>query len=51
VVWSRTAADYSADYGVETLANSRQWLNLFLASPDWQLVYATGKSLLFRHVP
>jgi hypothetical protein len=51
VVWSRTAADYSSDYGVETLANSRQWLHLFLASPHWQLVYASASTYLFRYAP
>jgi hypothetical protein len=51
VIWSKTAADYSADYGVETPANSQQWLNLFLASPHWELVYASGRSYLFRYVP
>jgi hypothetical protein len=51
VVWSKTAAQYSVDYGVETMANSREWLNLFLASPRWRLVYRGPTAYLFRYVP
>ena len=50
-VYSPAAAIDSVEYAVETMANSREWLQLFLASPRWRVVYASDGSYLFRYVP
>jgi len=50
-VYSPTSAAYSVVYGLETTANSVQWRNLFLASPQWRVIYASHGSYLFRYVP
>jgi hypothetical protein len=49
-VYSPAAVANSVEYGVETNANSHEWLALFLRSPRWKVVYASGGSYLFRYV-
>jgi hypothetical protein len=50
-VYSPTAARYSVEYALETLANSREWLRLFLGSPRWKVVASSGGAYLFRYSP
>jgi hypothetical protein len=50
-VYSPAAEVNSVEYGVETLANSREWLALFLHSPRWKVIYASDGSYLLRYVP
>ena len=50
-VYSTAAENNSDEYGVETPANSREWLQLFLNSRSWRLIYASDGSYLFRYVP
>jgi hypothetical protein len=33
------------------MANSRDWLALFLGSPHWRVVYSSDGSYLFRYTP
>ena len=49
-LWSPAIARYSVDYGLETMAQSEAWRRLLIASPDWQVVYSSGGSYLFRVV-
>jgi hypothetical protein len=50
-VYSPAAAQSSVQYGVESIANSREWLQLFVGSPQWKVVYASDGSFLFRYRP
>jgi hypothetical protein len=50
-IYSPPAALDSVEYGVETLANSREWSHLFLRSPRWRVVYASNGSYLLRYTP
>lgn len=50
-IWSPAAADYALDYGFETLAQSRGWRAAFIASPDWEVVYGSDGTYLFRVRP
>jgi hypothetical protein len=50
-VYSPAAAESSAEYGVESIANSHEWLQLFVGSPHWRLIYASDGSFLFRYRP
>ncbi|MGD0980861.1 MAG: hypothetical protein ABR946_05190 [Solirubrobacteraceae bacterium] len=50
-VYSPAAAQSSVQYGVESIANSHEWLQLFVASPQWKVVYASDGSFLFRYRP
>jgi hypothetical protein len=47
-LWSPAVADYSVDYGLETLAQAEAWRRLLITSPDWQVVYNSDGSYLFR---
>ena len=47
-VWSTAAAQYSVDYGLEPLAQAEAWRKAIIASPDWNLVYSSDGSYLFR---
>ncbi len=47
-LWSPAAADYSVDYGLETLAQAEAWRRLLMTSPDWQVVYNSDGTYLFR---
>jgi hypothetical protein len=47
-VWSPAAANYAVDYGLEPLAEADAWRNAIIASPDWNLVYSSDGSYLFR---
>lgn len=47
-IWSPAAAEYSVDYGLEPLAQADAWRNAIIASPDWNLVYSSNGSYLFR---
>jgi hypothetical protein len=51
VVWAPVVADYAVEYAVQTMANAREWRDLFLASPRWKVIYAADGSYLFRYVP
>jgi hypothetical protein len=51
VVWAPVVAQYSVEYGVETMANALEWRDLFLASPRWKVVFSSKGSYLFRYVP
>jgi hypothetical protein len=48
-VYSPAAVNNTVEYGVESFANSTEWLRLFLASPRWKVVYAADGSYLFRY--
>jgi hypothetical protein len=48
-VYSPAAVNNTVEYGVESLANSTAWLQLFLASPRWKVIYAADGSYLFRY--
>jgi hypothetical protein len=50
-VYSPAAAQSSDEYGVESIANSHEWLQLFVKSPHWKLMYASEGSFLFRYRP
>jgi hypothetical protein len=50
-VWSPAAANYAVDYGLEPLAEADAWRNAIIASPDWNLVYSSDGSYLFRVAP
>jgi hypothetical protein len=47
--YSPAAAIDSVQYAVETLANSREWLALFLHSPQWKVIYSSDGSYLLRY--
>jgi hypothetical protein len=47
-VWSPTSANYGADYGDESLAQSQGWLHAMIASPDWKVIYSDDGTYLFR---
>lgn len=47
-IWSPAAAEYAVDYGLEPLAKAVAWRNAILASPDWNLVYSSNGTYLFR---
>ncbi len=47
-IWSPASADYSLDYGLETLAHARLWRKLIAASPDWKVVFSSNGTYLFR---
>lgn len=49
-IWSPAAADYSVDYGLETLGQSRAWRRLIAASPDWRVVFNRDGTYLFQVV-
>jgi hypothetical protein len=50
-VYSPTAARYSVEYALETMANSRAWLRLFLRSPRWKVLASSDGAYLFRYSP
>lgn len=49
--YTPVGAEYSVDYALETMANSRAWLRLFADSPRWKVVASAGGSYLFRYSP
>jgi hypothetical protein len=49
-IWSPASADYSVDYGLETLAQSQAWRRLIAASPDWRVVFNRDGTYLFKVV-
>jgi hypothetical protein len=49
-IWSPASADYSVDYGLETLAHAQAWRKLLATSPDWQVVFNRDGTYLFRVV-
>jgi hypothetical protein len=51
VVWAPVVAQYQVEYAVETMANSLEWRNLFLASPRWKVIFKDDGSYLFRYAP
>ena len=56
-LWSPPSAEYSVDYGLETLAQAEAWRELLTTSPDWHVVFRRDGTYLFRvvmpkrHVP
>jgi hypothetical protein len=50
-VYSPTAARYSVEYAIETMANSRAWVRLFLRSPRWKVLAYSNGAYLFRYSP
>jgi hypothetical protein len=50
-VWTTASAEYSADYGLETLPETVAWRNALIASPDWKVIYGSDGSYLFRVAP
>jgi len=50
-VYTPVGAQSSVEYALETMANSRDWLRLFLHSPRWRLVASSEGSYLFRYSP
>jgi hypothetical protein len=50
-IWSPSSAEYSVDYGLETLAQAQKWRELLAASPDWQVVFHRDGTYLYRVVP
>jgi transposase-like protein len=49
-LWSPASAQYSVDYGLETLAHSQRWRSLLIASPHWRVVFHRDGTYLFRVV-
>jgi hypothetical protein len=49
-IWSPASADYSVDYGLQTLAHAQAWRKLLAASPDWQVVFNRDGTYVFRVV-
>jgi hypothetical protein len=47
-IWSPASAEYSADYGLETLAHAQAWRKLMASSPDWRVVFSRDGTYLFR---
>ncbi len=48
-VYSPVGARYSVEYALETMKNSRDWLQLLLHSPRWTLLTSSDGSYLFRY--
>jgi hypothetical protein len=47
-IWSPPSVEYSVDYGLETLRQAEAWRSAMIASPDWQVVYSSDGTYLFR---
>ncbi len=47
-IWSPASAEYSADYGLETLSHAQAWRKLMASSPDWRVVFSRDGTYLFR---
>jgi hypothetical protein len=47
-MWSPASADYSVEYGLETLAHAQAWRKMIAASPDWQMVFNHDGTYVFR---
>ncbi len=47
-IWSPVAANYSADYGLETYAQARGWRDMMMSSPYWKVTFTKDGSYLFR---
>jgi hypothetical protein len=50
-IWSAACAQYSVDYGLETIEQAQAWRAALIASPDWKVVYHDDGSYLFRVAP
>jgi hypothetical protein len=50
-IWSPAVANYGVDYGDESLAQSKGWLQAIIDSPDWKVVYRDDGTYLFRVTP
>lgn len=49
-IWSPAAAQYSVDYGLETLAQAQSWRHQLVKSPHWKLVFSSDGTDLFHVV-
>ena len=49
-IWSPASVDDSVDYGLESLATAEDWRTLMSSNHDWQLVYSSDGTYLFRVV-
>lgn len=47
-LWSPASVQYSVDYGLETVAHAEAWRRLMTESPDWQVVFSSDGTYLFR---
>ncbi len=50
-IWSPVLGVYGKEYGLERASQSRRWLALLRASPEWRLVYQRGGTYMFEAVP
>lgn len=49
-IWSPAGAQYSVDYGLETMAEAESWRNQLVKSPYWKLVFSRDGTDLFHEV-
>jgi hypothetical protein len=49
-IWSPASVAYSVDYGLEAPNQAHAWLAAIKSSPDWQIIYSSNGTYLFRVV-